>query len=131
MIFSLESIKSAQKLYTGPEFPKLIREYKQMGIVSNIYNIESGVVSYINNLGKSIEDLGIKIDFVIPETSNYQEALLGLKRNQKGESDFITFCNEVAKAGIYKWVINLDAMTCKYYNKNNEIIIAEIIPSVD
>jgi len=55
MEFSLEAIKKAQKLYTGPDFPKLVKEYGLMGIVLNIYNIETGVVNYINNSGDSIK----------------------------------------------------------------------------
>lgn len=131
MTFTLESIKKAQKLYTGPDFPKLVREYKIMGIVLNTYNIESGIVSYKNELGEIIEDIGIKVELAIPEISNFKEALSGLKRNQQGQTDFITFCNEVAMAGIYKWVIDTEKMSCDYYNKNEEIIISETIPTVN
>lgn len=131
MEFSLESIKKAQKLYTGPDFPKLVKEYRLMGIILNIYNIETGVVNYINNSGDSIKDMGVKVDFDIPESSIYEKAILGLKRNQNGESDFMTFCTEVAQAGIYKWVVNLETMTCSYYDKNENLIISEIIMSVE
>lgn len=130
MIFSLEGIKKAQNMYTGPDFPKLVEEYKKMGIITNTYNIERGEVTYINNLGACIIDTGIKVEFQIPDTPTYEKALLGLKRNQTGKSDFITFCNEVAQTGIYKWVVNLENMTCDYYDKNEIIVISEVIPSV-
>lgn len=130
MKFYLESIKQAQKLYTGPDFPKLVSEYKIMGIVTNIYNIETGIVSYVNKQQKIIRDTGIKVDVEIPQNSNYEKAILGLKRNQKGESDFITFCREVAGAGIYKWIVDLENMTCNYYDKQENMIISEIIPQI-
>jgi len=43
----------------------------------------------------------------------------------------MTFCTEVAQAGIYKWVVNLETMTCNYYDKNENLIISEIIMSVE
>jgi len=130
MKFSLESIKQAQKLYTGPDFPKLVREYKIMGIVTNVYNIETGLVIYTNKQQDVIEDSGVKVDIGIPQNSNYEEAMLGIKRNQKGESDFIAFCREVAKSGIYKWIVDLESMTCNYYDKQEKMIISEVIPQI-
>lgn len=130
MKFYLESIKQAQKLYTDGDFPKLIREYKTMGMVTNTYNIETGIVSYTNKYQKVIKDAGIKVDIEIPGSSNYEEVIIGLKRNQKGESDFISFCKEVGKAGIYKWVVDLENMTCNYYDKQEKMIISERIPQI-
>lgn len=130
MEFKLKSIQEAHKLYTGPDFPKLIREFKLMGMKTNIYNLETGVVSYLNKAGESIEDQGIKVVFRIDETACYDEALTSLKRNQKGESDFPTFCIEIARAGIYKWVSDLEQMTCSYYDKQENVVIIEDIPTI-
>lgn len=129
MEFTLESICEAHKLYTGPEFPKLIREFKAMGMVTNIYNLETGVVSYLNKTGDSIEDKGIQVT-EIGLHSDYAAALTALKRNQRGESDFTAFCNEIAAAGIYKWVSDLEKMTCSYYDKQENAVIMENIPAV-
>lgn len=131
MIFSIESIKNAQKIYTGPDFPKLVREYKLMGIVSNIYNIETGIVSYTDHQNQTILDNGIKVEINIPEISNFDDALLSLKKNQTGKTDFLTFCFDIGSAGVYKWVVDLKNMTCNYYDKNEKIIISEKIPLVD
>lgn len=131
MEFSLESIHRAQNLFTGPDFPKLVREYRKMGIVTNIYNIEIGLVIYENKNGKQIKDSGIKVNFEIIPSAVYIDALLSLQKNQKGESDFLSFCNEIGKAGIYKWVVNLENMTCNYYDKKETIVISENVPYVD
>lgn len=129
MEFSIASIREAHKLYTGPDFPKLINVFKSMGMVTNIFNLETGVVTYMNRVGDRLEDVGIQVDFCIGESATYESALLALQRNQKGESDFYTFCNEIAKAGIYKWLINLEKMTCGYYDKSESLIILENIPT--
>jgi len=131
MEFSLESIHKAQNLFTGPDFPKLVREYRKMGIVTNIYNIETGLIIYENKSGKQIKDSGIKVNFEIIQSAVYEQALLSLQRNQKGESDFLTFCEEIGRAGIYKWVVDLENMTCSYYDKKENIVISEKVPYID
>ena len=130
MEFSITSIQEAHKLYTGPDFPKLIKEFKSMGMVTNIFNLETGIVTYINHTGETLEDTGIKVDFDICESGTFEDAIFALQRNQRGESDFYTFCNEIAKAGVYKWVSELDEMTCTYFDKTEQVIIIESIPSV-
>ena len=128
MKFTLASIHEAHKLYTGPEFPKLIREFKAMGMVINIYNLESGVVYYQNKTSERLEEKGIEA-LKVSIKSDYSAAFTALKRNQTGESDFPTFCKEIAAAGICKWVSDLEKMTCTYYDKQENAVIEESIPS--
>lgn len=130
MVFSMRSIQEAHALYTGPDFPKLIKAFKAMEMTTNVFNLETGVVTYMSRSGETLESKGIKVTFDIGEVGNYNEALHALQRNQSGESDFDTFCTEIAMAGIYKWVSDLEAMTCAYYDKTEAIIIIEAIPSV-
>lgn len=130
MEFTLDAINEAHSLYTGPDFPKLIREFKGMGIVTNIFNLETGVVSYINNQGECLYGKGMAVDFAIEENSTYENAITALKRNQTGETDFPTFCVEIARAGIYKWVSDLVKMTCSYYDKQEKVLIQEMIPTI-
>ncbi len=130
MEFTLDAINKAHSLYTGPDFPKLIREFKVMGMVTNIFNLETGVVSYINKEGEYLYGKGFAVDFNIEDRADYETALAALQRNQKGDTNFPTFCIEIAKTGIYKWISDLDKMTCSYYDKQEKIIIEEKIPMV-
>lgn len=130
MEFTLESIHQLHKLYTGPDFPKLIQEFKLMGMITNMFNLETGNVTYISDTGEILLDDGIKVDSKIPESATHDIALLALQRNQKGETDFPTFCREIAKAGVYKWVSDLEKMTCSYYDRTENQVIVEDIPKV-
>ncbi|MEJ7511945.1 hypothetical protein WL557_12895, partial [Staphylococcus lugdunensis] len=38
MEFTLKSIQEAHEKYTGPDFPKLFKAFKDMGMVSNEVN---------------------------------------------------------------------------------------------
>ncbi|MDF2942629.1 MAG: Phage envelope protein [Herbinix sp.] len=130
MEFTLQAIHEAHKKYTGPDFPKLIREFRLMGMVTNTYDLRTGQILYVNKNGDQIESQSSPVNVKIGDFSCQETALAALKRNQIGESDFATFCNEIAQAGVYKWISDLEKMTCSYYDLQENAVIVETIPSV-
>ncbi len=130
MKFSLEAINEAHGKYTGVDFPKLIREFKQMGMLTNTYNIQNGSVTYVHKDGEEIKAQANAVDVPVNTVSSTAAAQDVLRRHQAGETDFLTFCREIAGAGVYKWVSDMDKMTCSYYDLKNNVVIAEEIPTV-
>lgn len=130
MNFSLEKIQEAHGKFTGVDFPKLIQAFKNMGMLTNTYNLQSGQVTYTHTKGEKIHVQANAVDLAINPTSSTEGAKDVLKRHQAGETDFVTFCREIAGAGVYKWVSNMDEMTCSYYDLNENIVIDEAIPGV-
>ncbi|MEY4480158.1 MAG: hypothetical protein RLZZ267_836 [Bacillota bacterium] len=130
MEFSLDNIKDAHATFTGVDFPKLIQVFKQMDMVTNTFNLQSGKVTYVHRAGEQIEVQARAVDEPINATSSSDEAKDILYRHQAGETDFPTFCREIAGAGVYKWVSNMDEMTCSYYDLNDNHVIVEAIPGV-
>ncbi|MFD2827597.1 DUF1398 domain-containing protein [Leeuwenhoekiella polynyae] len=53
-----------------------------------------------------------------------------LKIHQQGETDYFTFCKHCAETGIEKWIVDLDKMTCSYYDTAKNEILIENIPTV-
>lgn len=53
MEFTLKSIQDAHKMYTGPDFPLLIKAFKSMGMITNIFDLETGLVTYVNSTGET------------------------------------------------------------------------------
>jgi uncharacterized protein YbcV (DUF1398 family) len=45
-----------------------------------------------------------------------------------GETDYFEFCRDCAATGVEKWVVNLDEMTCIYYNLAGNNVLMERIP---
>lgn len=129
MQFTLEAIQEAQMKYTGPDFPKLIREFKAMGMVTNTYDLSNGQIQYVSNKGEHIDIKSEITVGIIGETYDEAAALAALKNNQTGKTDFITFCKEIAEAGVYKWISDLEIMTCSYYDRKENTVIVEMIPS--
>jgi len=64
---------------------------------------ELGVFLSIKSILNSLE---LKIVIVQRILTN------AIVNTQINPMELYTFCNEVAKAGVYKWIIDLDEMTC-------------------
>lgn len=130
MEFSLDNIKEAHSKFTGVDFPKLIQEFKKMGMLTNTFQLETGKVTYAHRGGEQIVVQANAVDQPIQATSSADGAKDVLRRHQAGETDFVTFCREIAGAGVAKWVSNMDEMTCSYYDLNNQVVVVETIPGV-
>ncbi|SCS43303.1 DUF1398 family protein [Staphylococcus caeli] len=126
--FSRASIHQAHAQYTGVDFPKLFQAFKNMGMAFNIVNIKEGTTTYTHKDGAEIIDEGIKSSQSIAISSDKAQIQDILRRHQAGETDFPTFCEEMAHAGIYKWEIDLSAGTCAYIDLANKAVITEYIP---
>jgi uncharacterized protein YbcV (DUF1398 family) len=50
-----------------------------------------------------------------------------LKKHQQGGSDYMTFCQHCAEAGIAKRVVDMAIMSCTYYDLAEHIILVEAI----
>ena len=129
-MFTVEQIELAHsKIKSGAEFPKYIQEIKEIGVTA----FETWVIdSHTNYFGKN--------DFTTKSKPKYEELAIAnhsnkdkfshyLKIHQKGETDYFTFCKHCAETGIEKWIVNLDKMTCIYYDKSENEILKEILPT--
>jgi|SRR5690606_27238953 uncharacterized protein YbcV (DUF1398 family) len=130
-MFTVEQIKLAHgKVKTGAEFPRYIQEIKELGVIA----FETWVLnSHTRYFGKN--DFQIKSepqyeDLMIVKKSDKEEFIYNLKIHQNGETDYFTFCKHCAETGIERWYVDLDKMTCTYYDKKGDEILVELIPSV-
>ncbi|CAM3887901.1 MULTISPECIES: DUF1398 family protein [Staphylococcus] len=124
----MSAIQQTHQQYTGVNFPKLFQAFKAMGITINTVDIQNGTTVYTHQSGEQIIDKGVKSTVPISHHTDKEQLQESLKQHQIGETDFSSFCDEMAQAGIYKWHISIDAGTCAYVNLKNEIVIVERIP---
>ena len=128
-LFTLDAIQAAHAQFTGPDFPKLVQAFKAIGMVSNEVNLQTGQVHYQSQKGEMITSAGIRSETIAPhyQAEKFQHALAV---HQAGQTDFPTFCQDVADAGIGKWVLNLTDMVCQYGDINGKVAYQEAIPVV-
>lgn len=129
-MFTIEEIELAHgKVKSGADFPKYIREMKGIGVTE----FETWVTdSHTNYFGKNEFQIESKPQYdamTIANKSDTDRFHQYLKIHQKGETDYFTFCRHCAETGIEKWVMNLDDMTCTYYDKAENEILIENVPT--
>lgn len=128
-MFTLEQINTAHaKVKSGADFPSYIKEIKKLGVTHYESYVRDGHVDYhgLNNYTlqtprkyepKSISE-NVKTDLFTSE----------LLAHQQGKTDYITFITMCAETGIEKWEINLNKMTCTYFDNSGKVVIVESIP---
>ncbi|HCY2932577.1 TPA: DUF1398 family protein [Staphylococcus aureus] len=128
MAFKLSAIQQAHQQFTGVDFSKLFKAFKDMGMTYNIVNIQDGTATYVHQSEDDIVTSSVKSNHPVAPSSNQSIVQDVLTRHQQGQTDFETFCDEMAQAGIYKWHIDIQAGTCTYIDLQEQAIISELIP---
>lgn len=129
-MFTVEQIELAHsKIKSGAEFPKYIQDIKEIGVtafetwVFDSHTKYFGANDFQTKSKPKYESLTIALNSDKDKFSQY------LKIHQKGETNYFTFCKHCAETGIEKWIVNLDKMTCTYYDKAENEILVEIVPT--
>jgi uncharacterized protein YbcV (DUF1398 family) len=65
---------------------------------------------------------------IVADEVNKEQLQADLKTHQQGGTNYPTFLNRCAELGIEKWKVNLDEMTCSYYDKTGAVVLVEMIP---
>lgn len=128
-MFTITQIKEAHnKVKSGADFPKYIQEIKALGVIAfETWVIDSHTVYFgVNNFRTASAPMYEALE--IATSSNKEQFKNYLKIHQQGQTDYQTFCNHCAETGIEKWYVNLNEMTCIYYDKAGNSILVENIP---
>lgn len=130
-MFTVEQIELAHaKIKSGAEFPKYIQEIKSIGVSAFETWVKDSHTTYfgINDFQTKSQPKYKEMD--ISNHTDKEKFNQYLKSHQKGETDYFTFCKHCAETGIEKWMVNLDNMTCTYYDKAENEILVEFVPTV-
>lgn len=128
-MFTLQQITSAHALVkSGADFPAYIHNLKQLGVLQYETFVKDGHTTYFGADGYTIHSPSKYAVLKIAEKTNAAKFAIDLKAHQHGQSDYPTFCRQSAEAGVEKWVVNLDALTCTYFDLSGATILTEAIP---
>ncbi len=127
-MFTIEQIKAAHsKVKSGADFPNYVQEMKSLGVLFYEHFVSDGHIQYhgSNNFIISADAKWMPVE--VAKTS-YKETLKhSLLIHQQGQTDYLTFCKQAAEAGVEKWIVNMQNMTCNYYdNLGNKMLAEEI-----
>ncbi|HSY61460.1 MAG TPA: DUF1398 domain-containing protein [Cytophaga sp.] len=128
-MFTLERIKAAHaKVKSGADFPSYIQELIGLGLIQYTQFVSDGHTIYIGKDNYTIQSDAKYPAFTISEKSDNEKLKQDLKIHQQGGTNYLTFCEQAAAAGVEKWIVDMSKMTCTYYDRTGTSMFAEIIP---
>ena len=128
-MFTVEQVKSAHsKVKSGADFPKYIREIRQMGVTGFKTWVIDCRTEYFGKDNYRTESQPMYGNLTIEDSSDREKFSHYLAIHQQGKTDYYTFCKHCAETGIENWIVSLDEMTCTYYDKKVNAVLAEAIP---
>jgi uncharacterized protein YbcV (DUF1398 family) len=128
-MFTLQQMKAAHaKTKSGADFPAYVQEIKQLGLLHYDFLVKNGQTEYHGTNGFQVNGDPIYAQKVISAQPSPTAVQQIIARHQQGETDFFTFCQQVADTGVNKWVVDTQAMLCTYYDLSGNSMIAEPIP---
>lgn len=128
-MFTIEEIKAAHsKVKSGADFPKYIRDLKQLGVTHYEAFVSDGHVDYSGKNDYKTSAPAKYETLEVAATSDTETFKNDLKAHQNGKTDYPTFCKDCAKSGVWKWVCDLEEMTCIYFDRSGNELLIEQIP---
>ncbi len=129
-MFTVQQIEDAHsKVKSGADFPKYIQEIKALGVEGFETWVNDSHTTYFGKDNFQTSSLPQYEELALSDQVQKDKFVQKLKSHQKGETDYYTFCKDCAENGIEKWIVDLDKMTCIYFDVNNNEILVEKIPS--
>lgn len=128
-MFTLDQIKAAHsKVKSGADFPAYIRDLKKLGVVQYVTFVKDGHTDYSGAGDFKTFSPSRYADLQITRSSNTAQFKADLKAHQQGKTDYPTFCSDCAKSGIEKWIVDLNKMTCTYFDSAGNEVLVEQVP---
>lgn len=129
-MFTVAAIEEAHdKVKSGADFPKYIQEIKAMGVLSFETWVNDSHTEYFGAQGYQTSSVPQYENLSISRITDKDRFISQLKIHQQGETDYYAFCKDCAETGIEKWVVDLEKMTCTYFDHAGHEILVERIPS--
>ena len=128
-MFTLDQIQNAHsQVKTGADFPAYIQAIKQLGVTHYETYVQDGHICYYGEINHEVMVPAKYTALSVAESANQEGFHAALVAHQQGKTDFLTFIHDCAANGINKWEINMEKMTCIYFDKQGKMVLEEIIP---
>jgi len=130
-MFTIEQIKAAHaKVKSGADFPAYVQELIRLGVKSYDTFVSDGHAVYIGENDYQKVSTAKYETLTVANKSDETAFKHKLKIHQQGQTNYMTFCRDAAEAGVEKWTVDMQQMTCIYYDKAGNNMLAETIPGV-
>jgi uncharacterized protein YbcV (DUF1398 family) len=129
-MFTIEQIKAIHaKVKSGADFPAYVQELKNtLGITHYDLFVKNGQGIYYGADNFKAESAPAYSDKTIADKGDAVKLKHIIKIHQQGQTDYPTFVNQAAEAGVEKWTTSMERMEVIYYDKAGNEMLVEPIP---
>ena len=128
-MFTLEQIAQAHsRVKSGADFPRYVQDLIALGVQRYTTWLTDGHTDY-KGQGQQLSTTPKYAMQAIAGVSDHAKFHERLKLHQQGGTDYPTFCADARAAGVQRWVVDTQAMTCTYYSAAGEVVLVEGIPA--
>lgn len=128
-MFTIDQIKAAHsQVKSGADFPAYIQAIKQLGVTGFETWVADSHTVYFGHNHFQTQSEPMYDPLSIADSTGKAQFEKYLNIHQQGQTDYYAFCTHCAETGIEKWIVDLEAMTCIYYDKAGQPILVETIP---
>lgn len=128
-MFTVHAIEEAHsRVKSGADFPQYIRDLYDLGIRSYEIFVRDGHASYLGQEDFVLSTPAAHATVAIAQQVDVEQFKIDLKSHQAGETDYQTFCADCARAGVDKWIVDLEGLHCTYYDSEGRPLLTEKIP---
>lgn len=131
-MFTHEIIDEAlNRVKSGADFPKYVQELKSFGVTHYDHYVSDG-----NNIYYGLDEFELKGKSKYPhipinDIGSSDKLKHTIAIHQQGGTDYLTFCEQAAEAGVHKWTTSILKMTVEYLDKNGNAMVLEAIRNPD
>jgi uncharacterized protein YbcV (DUF1398 family) len=128
MNFKQKDIKTAYSKVKGvDDLPNYLQDLLKMGVYRYDIFVADGRAIYFGSDNYQVKSKPKYAAITVANICDKDRFKHYLKNHQRGQTDFPTFCKDSAETGVEKWALDLNQMTCTYFDKSNSIILEESI----
>lgn len=127
--FTIDQIHEAfGRVKSGADFPQFVQDLKAIGVTHYDNFVANGQIIYYGLNGFNIQGESKYPNMTINPNSSAEKLKHTISIHQQGQTDYPTFCNQAADAGVEKWTTNILEMTVSYIDKQGIELTVEPIP---
>lgn len=128
-MFTLDQINHAHaRVQSGADFPQFVQDAKQLGLLSYDHYVVDGHDEFRGADNFMLASGPVGAPLTVAAQGSVEQVAHAIAIHQQGQTDYTTFCQQVAAAGVEKWTVEAVSMQCIYYDKHATVLVVEPIP---
>ena len=116
------------RLQTSHDFAQYVQDIKALGVIKFVFHVAEGATIFHGKHGDMHTTAALYNDMYVMDMAASASRMAVkpvLHQFMRGQVPFITFCQQMADAGVARWVTNTRTMQAVYFNAGNYEVWSE------